>query len=42
MTILEINNFLFCKLVFKFVTIVTNYFLSLKLVSNREFSCSNN
>jgi len=33
-TILIINNFLFCKLVSKLVTIVVNYFLFLKLFFN--------
>jgi len=32
--------FLFCKLVSKLVIIVTNNFLSLKLVTNEVFSCS--
>jgi len=39
-TILVTNNFLFCKLVSKLVTIVTNNFWSLKLVTNETFSCS--
>ena len=42
MTILVTNNFLFFKLVSKFVTIVTNHFWSLKLVINEVFSCSGN
>jgi len=33
------NNFLFCKLVSKFVIIMTNNFWSLKLVVNKIFSC---
>ena len=40
MTNLVINNFLFCKLVSKLVTIITNNFLSLKLIVNGNFSCS--
>jgi len=32
MTIFVINNFLFYKLVFKLITLMTNNFLSLKLV----------
>jgi len=39
-TILVIINFLFCKLVFKLIITVTNYFLVYKLVSNQEFSWS--
>jgi len=39
-TILVTNNFLFCKLISKLVTIVTNNFLSLKFVINEGFSCS--
>jgi len=38
MTIFVTNNFLFCKLVIKLVTIVTNNFLSLKFVINETFS----
>jgi len=37
MTILTINNFLFCKLIFKFIIIMTNKFLSLKLIINKIF-----
>jgi len=40
MTILVINNFLIFKLVSKLVTIVTNNFWSLELVTNETFSCS--
>jgi len=32
--------FLLCKIVSKLVIIVTNNFLSLKLVTNKTFSCS--
>jgi len=39
-TILVTNNFLFYKLVYKVVTIVTSNFWSLKLVINEAFSCS--
>ena len=39
-TILVTNNFLFCKLASKLVIIVTNNFWSLKLVTNKVFSCS--
>jgi len=39
-TILIINNFLFCKFVSKLVTMVINNFWSLKLVVNDLFSCS--
>jgi len=38
MTILVINNFLFCKLTFKLVTTMINNLLSLKLVVNKTFS----
>jgi len=40
MTILKINNLLFCNLVSKLITIVTNNFWSLKLVVNETFSCN--
>jgi len=39
-TILVTKNFLFFKLVFKLVTILTNNFWSLKLIINEIFSCS--
>jgi len=38
--ILVINNFLFCKLVFKLVPTVINNFLLLKLFVNETFSYS--
>jgi len=37
MTILIPNNFLFYKLIFKLVTIVTNNFWSPKLIVNESF-----
>ena len=40
MTILLTNNFLLCELVLKIVTIVTNNFWPLKLVTNEVFFCS--
>jgi len=40
MIILVTNNFLFCKMVTKLVTIVTNNFWSLNLVTNKIFYCN--
>ena len=39
-TVLIINNLLFCKLVSKLVTTVTNNLLSLQLIVNETFSSS--
>ena len=39
-TILVTNNFQSCKLIFKLIIIMTNYFLFLKLISNSRFSYS--
>jgi len=40
MIVLVTDNFLFCKLVSKLVTITTNNFLSLKSVVNGKFAYS--